>query len=119
MLEKKDNFTFVRESLSEAEIIKLEAANNDPLLIEALRKVVLHQIYHQGVLKKGHFADQNLNFILRGVQNALAENKKLEDIGGELVANFIACQLVDLGFNTILKFKKVEPPPPPKENDAE
>ena len=118
MIEKKDTFSFVKESLSEAEISKLEALNNDTLLIEALRKVILHPIYHQGVLKKGHFAEPNLNFILRGVQNALAENKKLEDIGGELVANFIACQLVDLGFNTILKFKKVEPPRP-KENDAE
>ena|SRR3990167_6780489 len=110
-MNKKDNFTFVKESLSEAEIRKLEAVNEDPLLLEALKKVVLHPIYHQGVLKKGYFAEQNLNFILRGVQNALAENKKMEDIGRELTANFIACQLVDLGFNTISRFKKVETPP--------
>lgn len=114
----QDAFHVLKEGLSDAEIAQLEALNENSLLQEAIKKVLLFPIYYQGTLEKGRPAYPRVNWLLIGIQNALRDQKKLDELGSDLVAHYLALQLVESGVETLGRFKRAEPGKP-KVNDAE
>ena len=103
---KLDDFYFLNEA--EKERISSRFLE-DPVLVEAVRKVILSGIYSDGVLEKGRPADPLKNFIValftRPQIMGLPSEKK-----GQLMETVInAVSIVESGFDILKKLKKVEP----------
>lgn len=105
---------FYKKILDETEQKELEIVNDRPFLMSALKKVILSSIYHEGVLKPGEMPDVGNNFLLI-LANSTSDYTN-EHLGADLKARVKACQLVELGFKEIVKFKKVEKSVPNDKN---
>lgn len=115
--EEFDRYQFIKDILNETEISELEAMNERPMLLGALKKVLLNPIYHQGILEKGKIPDPNQNFLLAlGASAGAAAGPEL--LGKDLMNRIYALQLVEIGFNTLSRFKKLETPQIQKKNPA-
>lgn len=99
---------FYKKILSDYEIAELESFGERPALQSAIKKVILSSIYHEGVLKPGESPDIGFNFLLV-LANSNA-NYTNEYLGADLKARVKACQLLELGYKELEKFKKVERP---------
>lgn len=89
------------------------AFNQDPKMVEAVKKVLLHTVYHQGVLKAGEPAsDKNWAFgILNGVET------DLQQVGMKLTASLKGLAYLESGFEKLAEFV-VQEAPKQKENKA-
>lgn len=94
--------------LSKVEQDKIAAFNNDKVLFEAIKKVVLKGVYNQGILEKDKPATPMFNAALGLVaqtQNGVISN---EDLGADLRAFFEGAKMVEMGFDQLAKIKNKE-----------
>ena len=91
--------------LSKVEVDLIAQANENPVLIEAIKKVILKGVYLQGVLNPDKPAKPMLNAALGLVaqtQNGLISN---EDLGADLRAFFEGAKMVEVGFDQLATIK--------------
>jgi len=104
-------------SIEEAELAKL---NENLVLLNAIKKVLLAYVYYEGVLTPGEYAGDPLkNFVLQKAAIALqAKEITDESLGASLRADTQALRLVELGFQEIEKYKQIKPMAGDKKNPA-
>lgn len=93
-----------KKILDDAECQQLEALNENPTLLNALKKILLHKIYYQGVLKPGSDPDPSLNWIMT---LAAREDMTNEHLGADIKGRVFGVKIVNSAFKEIEKFRKV------------
>ena len=95
----------LNEQLSDAEKSQLEAFNANPLLKEAVRKVILFPLWGSGTFKPGE--KHNLdNFILGYVLNNLDKDDTV--IGKDLKIKAMAVKLIETAFMELEAYERPE-----------
>lgn len=108
------NETIKNASLSAEEVELLESLNENPKLLEAIRKVLLIGIQSNGVAKGGIAYNPMYNWAIQIATHKDATNEKIGEITRAVAEGINSLQL---GFNELLHFKRVEEKPK-KENPA-
>lgn len=90
--------------LNDLEADSISQFVENPVLVSAVKKVLLSGIYFEGIIKEGEDNDPKQNFLL-----ALS-NKDMpaELLGYELKARAEGIKLLEKGFQKLLRFQKVE-----------
>lgn len=104
--------------LSKVEQDKIAVFNNDKVLFEAIKKVILKGVYSQGTLSPDKPANPMLNAALGLVaqtQNGVIANERL---GEDLRAFFEGAKMVEVGFAELAKIKSKEEVVEPSGNVA-
>ena len=96
------------DMLSEAEKSQLEAFVGNPLMVQAVKKVLLFPIYHNGTLEKGQNPNALMNFLFAyAIQDPKVDN---ETVGRDVRIQAAAVRLLELAFMEIEGYEKVEEP---------
>ena len=105
--------------LSERETIELTKLVENPVCLEAMKKILLAPVYDQGVLK-GSDAEPTKNFALQKAMSAIQSNPSIDDkaLGEDVRANTQAIRLVELGIEELNNFKTITIKKPKKVNEA-
>lgn len=97
------------DKLTDLEIDKIIAFNNDPILVEAVRKVLLESVYTNGTLRKDKQAQplRNAAFGLVSLTNTggVVDNVAL---GEDLRALYQGVMMLEVGLDKLSKIKKEE-----------
>lgn len=99
------------EFLSQIEQEKVTAFLNDPILKEAIRKILLRPVYVSGVMAPGKPAEALKNFALNvyksqnEVQNEMYSD---EELGKIIKVKRMAVELVEEGFKQLEKLKLIK-----------
>ncbi len=93
--------------LNDLEKTLVEAFYNNETQREAVRKVILHGVHTQGVLKSGFKHDPKHNWAL---SYATKDELSNEQIGADLRATAQGIIFVERGFSDLGKIKKIEEP---------
>ena len=96
--------------LDQTEIMALERFNADSHCKEAVKKVILARIYHDGVLQEGMPAEPLKNFMLNIVDH-IGNDLSDSELGALTRTRRIAAELLEAGLKDIEKFKRAEPTP--------
>ncbi len=99
--------------LSDIEVAEIEKFQNNIVMREAVKKVILESVYLHGTLMKDKEANPLLNFTLSLASKTGAFSN--EQVGAELKATWQGINLVESGFADIAKIKKEEEPTPVEE----
>ncbi len=95
--------------LSDLEKEKIANFNQDEVLVEAVRKVLLASIYSNGTLRKDVKANPLTNAALSLVSMASqGQNISNDQIANDLRALFEGTQLLETGLRELSKIKKEE-----------
>jgi len=105
--------TIINANLSEEEVALLEGLNENPKLIEAIRKVMLVAIQSNGVAKANLVYNPMYNWAIQIAQSKLSNEETGEAV--KVVSEGLSG--IQLAFNELLHFKKFEDKPK-KENPA-
>ena len=109
-----------KEYLTDEEISKIQSFNQDTILVEAIRKVMLASIYTNGRLRKGKKSNPLTNAAL-GLAS-LAFNARAivsdEQLGQDLRGLTAGIQLLEQGFKQLEKIKLKKDKPQSEENEA-
>ena len=93
--------------LSEGEKEKLIVFNEDEVMKEAVRKVLLAGIYYTGVLSKDkNSSDKNWAYSLGGLNDMVMDDEK---VGSLLKITTRALAVVENAFKNLSEFNKDEP----------
>ncbi len=95
------------EILNETEKILVQQFYQNELMREAVKKVLLKAIYSDGVLKPGEPADPMQNLLVSWVSSNL--DKPDAEVGSNVRAVFWGLNSLQIGFNNLSTYKKVEP----------
>lgn len=106
------------ELLTEFEIAKLVALNADKVLVEALRKIFLVNIYGQGVLKKGEKSNPLQNAALALVSKARTRDIGNEALGADLKALWEGLQAVEMAFDYLANLSETKVEKTEETNEA-
>lgn len=105
--------------LSKVEQDKIAIFNQDKVLFEAIKKVILKGVYSQGKLEKDKPADPMFNAALGLVAQTQVDSKITnEALGADLRAFFEGAKMVELGFTELAKIKSKEDVVEPSGNVA-
>lgn len=105
--------------LNEIEENELQKLNENPTLMNAIKKVILSSIYYRGVLVPGQPAEDPLeNPLLFMAAHAVQDTPHITDeqLGRNLRADTQALRQLELAFKELYKFKKVQAPAEKSEN---
>lgn len=104
----------MKEYLSDIEVAKIEAFNADPIMVEAVKKVILEKVYTQGVMKAGmaHAPLKNRALVL------VDETLSNEQVGSNLRALYEGINAVESGFTELETIKTNVESPYVEENTA-
>lgn len=96
----------MKDYLTELQVLKIEQFCADKDMFDAVKKVLLQYVYHQGVIKKGEKHNSLTNRALVLVQGGDSD----EQLGRNLRALWEGVQAVEKGFNDLesIKSKKEE-----------
>lgn len=100
--------------LTDIEIAKIEAFNNDKVLVEAVKKVLLQHIYSQGVINKGEDHNPLKNRALVLVGGDISN----EELGSQLRSLWEGVNALETGFGELEKIKSNIESPYKEENVA-
>ena len=91
----------VKEYLSDIEVAKIESFNADPIMVQAVKKVILEKVYEHGVLKAGfaHNPLKNRALVL------VDEGKSDAELGSQLRAFYEGMNAVEGGFSELETIK--------------
>lgn len=94
------------ETLSDAEKSQLEAFCANPMMVQAIKKILLFTIYNNGTLERGENPNPTMNFIL----SYALQDPKVDDatIGRDVRVQAAAVRLLEIGFMEIEGYEKVE-----------
>lgn len=96
-----------KDFLSDAEIAKVMAFNQDEVLVGAVRKILLATIYENGTLRPGVAADPLRNSAL-GLASLAISGKGVvsnEDLGADIRGLMQGISLLENGLNYLSKVK--------------
>lgn len=99
------NDTIKNAALSNEEVELLESLNENPKLLEAIRKVMLVGIQSNGVAKAGIAYNPMYNWAIQIATHKDATNEKIGEITRAVAEGINSLQVA---FNELLHFKKVE-----------
>ena len=104
----------IKNYLSDQEEKELAKLANNPILNNALEKLLLEELYSQGTLKEGISANplENYAFYLASRRKSL--NISFEQIGSDLCAVWEGINLLKNGLKELDKFKTIENTKPQK-----
>lgn len=102
MLISKEEKQFVDSILDEQEQTWVREFAKNPVLFEAVKKVLLIPVYHNGTLKKGQKADMGRNFMLSITNRRNATDK---EIGRQARAAAEAVVMLECGFSYLELYK--------------
>lgn len=105
-----DNKDLLDHVLSDVEKDLLITFMAKPVLVEAVKKVVLASVYFNGTLRKDEPADPARNAALSLAFNSLAAVSN-ENLGADIRALTEGVRLVETGFSKLDKFKSEAPKP--------
>lgn len=104
----------IEKFLSDIEKTKIEMFNQDPILVNAIRKVLLTSIYDNGTLRKDVAPNPTRNGALGLAMIAVTGKATISnsDLGEDLRGLAQAVQLLEQGLAQLLKItsKKVDTP---------
>lgn len=91
----------MKDFLTPLQIVKIEQFCKDKEMFDAVKKVLLQYVYHQGVIKKGedHNALNNRALVL--VQSGVGD----EELGRSLRALWEGVQAIEKGFHDLEAIK--------------
>ena len=94
--------------LSEQEKQELKNFIANPVVLNAIRKVLLAGVYYNGTLEPDKDPEPNMNFAIQAANYAIQNDPKVtnEQLGEGLRANCAAVRLIELGFQELMKLKK-------------
>lgn len=106
--------------LTDEDRAKIFQFNSDPVLVEAVRKVLLSVIYSQGVIKKGKdsspLQNASLSLVFKTVRKeAVIDNEKL---GEELRGMAVGLNYLEVGLENLSKIKPKGKEEEPQGNPA-
>ena len=101
----------MQQYLNQTELLALERFNADYHTVEAVKKVILFRIYHDGIIEEGIIAKPLKNFMLN-ITDTLGKDYTDEELGRVTRARRIAAELLELGMKDVEKFKRIEPTKP-------
>jgi len=99
-----------KEIMSAEEKLQLEQLNENPILLSALKKIFLADIYINGTLDTnpmGNEYQQNFAFGLQFDQRGQELARTNEDLGKALRACNEALRMISLSFTKIKEFQKI------------
>lgn len=102
--------------LNDLELEKVRQFNDDEVMREAVKKVILETVYACGVLKKGKKADPLHNMAL--VYVSMNKDATNDQVGAHMRALYEGINFVEMGFGAIAKYKKDPLPTPKGQNQA-
>ena|SRR3990167_4273222 len=79
---------------------------DNEIMREAVKKVLLFELYHNGTLQKGEEPDMLMNFALGAV--ASQPNATDEQIASRLRATWQGMQLLEAGFGLIANYQTIQ-----------
>lgn len=98
----------MKEYLTEGEILKIEKFNQDPELVEAVRKVLLQGLYSHGVIEKGkkHNPLQNgaLSLVSLSTKNPLPD----EQLGAHIRGIWAGLNALENAFEDLVSIKSAK-----------
>lgn len=94
---------YIKNVLTDIEKDKLKQFQDDDVMREAVKKIILTGVYSNGILKKGESADPLRNFALGFVSNQGHLDNAI--IGQQLRAGWEAINMLEVGFSNIADFK--------------
>jgi len=107
--------------ISEKEEIEIKKIVNNELTLNALKKVLLAPIYHEGVLEADVMVGDPLkNFALNKAATAIQQNPGITDqmLGETIRADTQGMRLIELGFLELNKYKDKEESDGEEDNPA-
>lgn len=106
----------IEEFLNEKEVKEIQRFLDNSILQEAVKKVLLSSIYHDGTLKKDIPVNYMTNFAFSLVTNNPAATNG--QIGEDLRAACEGVRCLELGFKKLLEYKKQDEPKEKTPNPA-
>ena len=103
------------EYLSKDEKLRIEQFCKNKPMFEAVKKVFLRPIYHQGTLKPGQNADVEGNFLLQLLKNS--KNKKDSQLASDLRGAATAVSAIDEAFEDLKKISTEKPDETPQKTN--
>lgn len=97
---------FYKDILNTSEQLELEYLNEKPVLLQAIEKVLLANIYSIGTLKPGEKPHFNHNFLFMLANQT--DGITMEHLGADLKARTYALQLLQDSLTMIKTFKKAQ-----------
>jgi len=98
------------EILTEIEVERILAFNQDPILVEAVKKYVLAVVYKQGVVERGKPHNPRVNWAMN--LSWFATEGKVsrtdEELGQSLRAMTSAVQMIESGFKELSEMARPE-----------
>ena|SRR3990167_7366319 len=94
--------------LNELEKEQVDVFVNNPVMYNAVKKIILSGIYFHGVLQAGEPAETKRNFMLGMASRHQGAGATNEVLGQDVRAADTAISMLEGGFQEIDKLKKVE-----------
>ena len=110
----------MQDYLNDLEVLEIEKFNQNPVLADAVKKVLFATINERGVVKRGKKAQPMLNGALGLVSRVTGGqlNASNEELGQDLRAYYHACGLLEDGFTQLSKIKVVKDETKKETNEA-
>lgn len=110
----------INDLISEKEEIELRKLANNETAINALKKILLVDVYYRGKLEAGEEPDMTRNFALSFLYDPSGQEYRINDdeLGQKLRASLEGIRMVQTGFNTLDKFKDKKEETAVEENPA-
>ena len=92
------------DTLSDAEKSQLESFNANPMMAQAIKKILLFTIYNNGTLEAGKAPNPTMNFLL----SYALQDPKVDDatVGRDLRIQAAAVKLLELSFMEIEAYER-------------
>ena len=96
------------DNLSDLEKLKLKAFISDEVAVQALKKVLLADMYNVGVVKKEENLEPRKNWVYGIIMNEFGQdyNIKNDDIGAKVRAVVEGTRTLELAFKELEKLKE-------------
>ena len=104
--------------LNEVEKNELSKLADSPVLMNAIKKVLLRGVYFDGTLKAGEKPEPLKNFLLSIISKSMDIAQADKKIANDLKAICMGIQVVEFTFKELEKFRKIDKKAEEKENPA-
>ena len=111
-----------QEVLTDIERRKVISFNQDPLMVEAVKKYILAVLYRQGTVEKGKPHNARINWALNlawGATDGRGMPRTDEELGQNLRAMTSAVQMLESGFKELSEIREVSEAEETKVNQGE
>ena len=104
--------------LNDLELVKVKQFVEDPVMMEAVKKVVLESLYFQGTLQKDFDPDPTKNIALLMASRAIQAGYTNEQLGEYTRATWLGINALEVGFDKLKSLSYLDTELAPKINEA-